>query len=151
MSEDTVTQEQSQPKVEVANLFMSYAPSIKYIFKDGTVANFVAYRYFTSVPEHVAELQKEIKLGHPSFYINPNEVVVNPAEQDPMSRLRKQILTEYFTALMNKTNPENDLGEFLPTKLTPASTSDIAPVAAGGDATDIKARIASLLATKGMR
>jgi hypothetical protein len=154
MTEPTNTQEstsvQEEPKARVAHLFMSLAPSIKYVFKDGIVANFVAYRFFTENPEYIAELQREIKLGHPSFYINPKEVVVNPAEQDPLSRFRKQVIEEFLISLAEKTDPDRDMGIVEAQTLTPASTTSIASVAAGGDASNIKARIADLMRTKGL-
>lgn len=130
----------------LAHLFMSHAPSIKYIFKDGTIANFTNHRYFTSVPAHISELKTEIEVHeHPSFYINPKEALVNPAEQDPMSRLRKLIIDEYLLAEAKKTNPQNDLGTTTLGRFVPTSTSDVAAVTANGDARSIQAKLAELL------
>jgi len=131
--------------VEVAHLFMSISPSIKYIFKDSTVANFMGHRYFTTVKEHIAELTNEVRLKHPEFYINPNERIVNPAEQDPMSRLRKRIIEEHYAELARTLNPDNDQGHFEQQTLTPGSTTSIAALAAGGDARTIHSRLAHLI------
>jgi hypothetical protein len=127
---------------ELAKLFMSHAPSIKYVFKNGDVANFVNHRYFTADETQVKELQYEIeKKQHPAFYINPAESEVNPAEQDPMSRLRKMIIEQHYAELAKKTGPQNDLGTITQTKLTPTSTTDISAVTANG----VQAKLAQLI------
>jgi hypothetical protein len=126
----------------LAHLFMSWAPSIKYVFKDGHVADFVNYRYFTSKEAHVKELTEEIIVHkHPAFYINPAEVKVNPAEQDPMFRLRKMIIDEYLSSLAVKTGLDNNMGDVEQSKLTPTSTTSISAITANG----VTARLAALI------
>lgn len=145
MSESQI-QIQTGDQPVLANLYMSYAPSIKFVFKNGSVANFVNHRFFTSNPEEIKELDQEIKVHkHPSFYINPRETRVNPAEQDPMSRLRKRIIEEYLASQAAQNNPQNDRGNTTPQQLNPTSTTNIAAVAAGGNAQQVHAKLAQLL------
>lgn len=135
-----------QEPVVLANLYMSHAPSIKFVFKSGEVANFVHHRYYTTKENEIRELDYEIKvMKHPAFYINPRETKVNPAEQDPLIRFKKKVIEEYLRELAAKTDPNNDMGNVTAQPLTPTSTTDVAAVAAGGSAESVKARLSALL------
>ncbi len=133
-------------------LFKSRMGSMSYILKDGASAVFIRGEYKTDVPSQIAELAKEVDDGHPMIYIDANEVTVSPDRDDPIATLRKRIAQEERARILEEmaaaTNPARDMGTSEQGKLNAASTSDIAPVAAGGDATArltaIKASIAQV-------
>jgi hypothetical protein len=137
----------ADPEEDLVTLFMSTLPSMKYAFRDGHNAVFIQSRFFTENKQHEEELLKEVKSGHPYIYINPKEPKVNPKFQDPLSRLKIKHIQEFLTLLSKATNGDNVVPNTPEgaNRLTPASTSDIAAVVAGGDATSLQQRIAAMV------
>jgi len=72
------------------------------------------------------------------MYVDPNEITVSLDRTDPVAalkgRMRLEVLQELQAEMAAATNPNNDMGNSDPGKFTPASTSNIAAVTAGGDA-----------------
>ena len=140
------------PKLETRQLFKSRMSSCSYIFRNGKRAVFQMGCYITSNGEEITELLAEIANGHPTFYQDPNEIFVSEDRSDPIAALRKRIAGEERAKLLAEmqaaTDPSNDFGTSAPGVFTPASTSDIAPVAIGGDAsarlTGIKKSVAAV-------
>jgi hypothetical protein len=135
-----------KPRLE--RLFKTNSKSIKYIFKNGHVANFIKGRYTTSDPEKIEQLEYEVASGHPEIHIDLNEREIDPRMEDPKLRMRAEILKDLMEANMAATNPERDMGTYEPAKLTPQSTKDIAPVAAGGNATQLTSQLNNLINQK---
>lgn len=127
-------------------LFKSRIPSCSYAFKKGKLAQFRRGEYVTSDQNEVKELMEEIELNHPTIYVDEKEFKVSPDRFDPIAALRKkirdEIIAEEIAKMQAATNPERDMGESSQGPLNAASTSDIAPVAIGGDGT--QARLAAL-------
>lgn len=127
------------------HLFKSRIPSCQYAFKKGRLAIFRRGEYITDVQEEIDELTSEIASGHPTLYVDPKEVTVSPERDDPIASLRAKIALEERARILEEmaaaTNPGRDLGTSEQGKLNAASTSDIAPTAANGDAS---ARLAAL-------
>lgn len=120
-------------------LFKSTISSCKYFFKNGKAAVFRMGTYITEDAAEIAELDAEIKAGHPNIYVDKNEVFAAVDRDDPIAALRKRIAAEERAKVLAEmaaaTDPSRDLGTSEQGKLNPASTSDIAPVTANGDAT----------------
>jgi hypothetical protein len=133
----------TNPRLE--KLFKSNTKSIKYIFKNGHVANFVRGRYTTSDPVKIAELMAEVEANHPEIHIDQNELEIDPRMEDPKLRMRAEILKDLMEANLVATNPERDMGEYSPGKMNPQSTQSIASVMAGGNATQLSAQVAALV------
>lgn len=130
---------------QTKRLFKSPQRSWHYIFPDGTKATFINGEYITENENEIAHLESEIKKGHQTIFIDPKEKFVSPDRDDPIASLRKKIAAEQRELILAEmaaaTSLQRDLGSSEQGKLNPTSTTDIAPVTAGGDAS---ARLASL-------
>jgi hypothetical protein len=132
--------------MSVETLFKSHVNSLKYVFKDGTVANFIAGKYYTSVKKHVEELKAEVA-GNPTWeiYIDSKESTIDTAAVDPLSRLRAELEVKIRKEMAAQINPQNDFGKVEQGIFSPASTTDIAAVSAGGDGAQLAQRLSSLV------
>lgn len=129
----------------IETLFKSNHSSIKYIFRDGTVAVFVYGKYSTSNKKYIEELQAECSVGHPHIFIDAKEKVIDTEKIDPISKLKEQLRAEILEDMARQSNPQNDFGNSDQGNLNPASTMDIAAVAGGGDGSQLAARIQNLV------
>lgn len=103
--------------------FVSNIPSSKYVFKDGSIAVFVAGQYLTDDDDYAAELNKEIKLKHPHISVDPNALTVTSESLDPLASLRKKFFEEFKAAQAAAVDPSNDMGNSVQGKLAGMSTS----------------------------
>lgn len=129
----------SAPAKVAPHLFKSTIASCNYIFSNGNRAVFRQGMYMTSNAAEIAALNAEIAAGHPTFFVDPNEVTVSPDRADPIASLRARIAAEERARILAEmaaaTDPSNNFGDYEPGKFKPGSTSDIAAVTHGGDAT----------------
>jgi hypothetical protein len=118
-------------------LYKSSARSCNVILPDGVTLNFRMGMYSTADEGVIKYLDRQIaKNGFGgSIYIDPNARTITEEQENPMLALRKKIIAEYVAEQNAFLNPGNDMGTSDQGKLKPASTSDIAPVAASGDST----------------
>ncbi len=112
--------------------FFSTIPSINYIFSNGKPAMFIKGRYLTDSEKEIKELEADIAAGHPHIHINPEEREVDTDKLDPISTLRASIEKEILARYKLAVNPDNDAGTYESEKIKPASTTDVASIAAGG-------------------
>jgi len=117
-------------------LYKSTIPFNNIIFPNGHVAHFKGGMYSTDNPEYITYLDKEIeKNGFGGvIYIDKNARTITAEQKNPMLALRAKLFAEFEAERLTKLNPNNDMGTSEQGKLKPASTSDIASVALGGDA-----------------
>lgn len=139
----------------VLKLYKCTLQSCQYVFRSGHVAKFAHGRYATEVPEEIAELDHEVLLKHPNIFIDPMEEVVD-TDYDPRAEMKKKMREEILAEIAAEhERASGDLGRDMGSsdvnaKFKPASTTDIAPVAAGGDGANIAARLKSLSAAKAL-
>ncbi len=112
-----------------------------FIFPTGRVAHFKGGMYVTSDAYEIKELDREISLGHPQIYIDPNARTISAEQENPMLALKKKFYEEFMAEQAAHLDPTNNLGESAQGPLKPASTTDIAPVTVGQST--IAARIAA--------
>lgn len=118
----------------VKKVFKARIPSVNYIFKNGKPAIFIAGRFLTDIPAEIKELEEEIALGHPHIYVDDNEETVEAADPgELMMGLREKFFKEFQEAHQRALNPDNDMGSTDQVPLNPASSTDVATAAAGGD------------------
>lgn len=134
-------------------LYKSPLRSWKYFFSDGTPAIFANGEYTTDQENRIAELDREVQLRHPAIYIDPNEKFVSIERLDPLIGLRKRIAAEERAKVLEEMraaagNPDRDMGKTEQERIRPASTTDIASVTAGGDAS---ARLMNLAQNAGKK
>lgn len=127
-------------------LYFASMPFMNYVFAKGKLAVFKHHRYATDVPEEIEELDKEVAAGHPNIRIDPEMRYLTAEMEDPMKALRARFYAEFMKEKMAQINPENDMGKSEQVAIKPQSTSDVAAVAAGGDATQTAAKLVALAA-----
>jgi hypothetical protein len=87
--------------------FKSTIPSCKFILGNGKNANFVGGIYRTDLEHEVAELKKEVELGHPFIdYLGQ----ISAADLDPVAILKRRAVEEYLAAQKAAIDPSRDLG-----------------------------------------
>ena len=147
------TQATASPDVEVQSvkrLYKSTIPFNNVIFPSGHVAHFKGGMFATENSEYIAHLDKEIaKNGFGGVvYIDPNAKTITAEQENPMLALKRKFYEEFEAERAAKMNPMNNMGKSEQGPLKPASTSDIAPVALGGDGSaGLRATIAARTAT----
>jgi hypothetical protein len=129
----------------IETLFKSTHASIKYIFRDGSTANFIHGKYSTSVKKHIEELNAEVEARHPHILVDPKEITIDTEKTDPISKLKDKLRAEILDEMARQSNPLNDFGSSDQGNFSPASTSDIASVSAGGDGAQLVSRLANLV------
>jgi hypothetical protein len=117
-------------------VFKSTLASIKMYTTIGTPVVFVNHLHITNIPEVIEYLEKEIKRGSKDVRIDPEEIFFDADRYDPQKSAYKQaradLEQEYAARLAAVTDPKRDMGTSVQGRLTPASTSTIGAVAAGG-------------------
>lgn len=94
----------------IVNQYHSTVPSMRYVFRSGVLGHFTGGKFRTTDADQIAELDKEIKLGHPFIYTRPETKVIDTANDDPMIGLKKKWLEEYL-AEQKKTAANIDAGD----------------------------------------
>lgn len=114
------------------NVYHATIKSCKYIFKDGTVANFVNGKFPTTLPQQIEELDKVVAAGHPHIHVRKGEEVVDYDTTDPLAELRKKFFNEFKAEQAQAAaNPTTDFGTSTQGPLKGTSTTDIAAVTIG--------------------
>lgn len=115
-----------------------YKSTIKFnniIFPNGHVAHFKGGMFATENPDHIAYLDSQIAQNGFGgvVYIDPEARTITAEQENPMLALRKKFYEEFQKEQAAHVDPSNDMGSSEQGKLKPVSTTDIAPVALGGD------------------
>lgn len=126
-----------------------YKSTLKFnnvVFPNGHVAHFKGGMFVTDVPAHIEYLDDQIAQGGFGgvVYVDPSARTITAEQENPMLALRAQFYREFEAERAAFVSPSNNMGTSEQGKLNPASTTDIAPVALGGDgAASIRAAVAS--------
>lgn len=121
--------------MSTSNQYFSNIPACRYVFKSGTVAEFMNGKYLTSSPKEIEELEEEIKQGHPHLYIKKGH---ETADNDPLAGLKQKIINDYIAgqkkAMEEATNGSRDFGNTpsaasIAEQIKPASSVKVASVA----------------------
>lgn len=139
-----MTTQTQEPRI---NVFFSHGKSLQVVTPRGGRITFVAGKYYTRKEEEIQFLQEMAADGR-GVYVDPNMVTIAESDRDPMTALKNKLREEILAEIAAQTNPANDRGESVQGRLNAASTSDIAPVAAGGDASQLHAQVAKLVPGK---
>jgi hypothetical protein len=92
---------------KILHQFKSSIPSCKFILANGKNANFVGGIYRTDLEHEVAELKKEVELGHP-FIEYVGEIAAE--DLDPVAVLKRKAIEEYLADQKKAMDPSRDLG-----------------------------------------
>jgi hypothetical protein len=93
----------------IVNQYFCTLPSSQYVFKTGKVAAFIGGTYRTDIETECAELDAEIKTGHPHIYVT-DEKTVDTTKLDPMANLKEKIIADYLATQARAVDPANDMG-----------------------------------------
>lgn len=96
----------------MAKLFKSSIPNIFMILSSGIKAEFINGIYYTTNEASIAELQKEVALGHPHISIDPNETEIDTDAVTPYEQLKKKIRDEVMAEMRAATALDNDRGNY---------------------------------------
>lgn len=130
-----------------------YKSTLKFnnvVFPNGHVAHFKGGMYVTDNADYIGYLDAQIKQNGFGgvIFIDPNASTITAEQENPMLALRKKFYEEFEAERAAHMNPANDMGQSEQGKLKPASTTDIAPVALGGDgASSVRAAVAARAAS----
>jgi hypothetical protein len=122
-------------------VYKSAAASMQMCSEAGARIIFVNHRFITDDPEVIDYLDKQVnKYKVPGLFIDKGEMFYDANIHDPIAALRNQLRKELMEEMQLRTkaasgNPNRDLGSYDQGKLVPASTTTIAPVAAGAGPT----------------
>lgn len=72
---------------QVNNQYLSRIRSVRYIFKDGSCASFVNFKYFTSNESEIEQLNAAVAAKHPTFYVDPDNITVDIDTLDPVEQI----------------------------------------------------------------
>ncbi len=125
-------------------LYWATMPFMNFIFPKGKVAVFRHHRYATDIQSEIEELDKEVANGHPHIYVKQEMMYLTEEMEDPMKALRSKIIAEFLAQQAAHVDPANNMGSSSQEPIRPQSTTDIASVAAGGDATQTAAKLVAL-------
>lgn len=127
-------------------LYWATMPFMNFVFPNGKVAVFRHHRFATEVPSEIEVLDQEVAGNHPYIYVKQDALYLTEEMEDPMKALRARFYAEFMKEKLAQINPENDMGKSEQGPIKPQSTSDVAAVAAGGDATQSAAKLVALAA-----
>lgn len=125
-------------------LYWASMPFMNYVFTNGKMAVFKHHRFATDNPSEIEQLDNEVKNGHPHITVKQDMLYLTEEMEDPMKALKNKIIADYLAQQAAFTNPENDMGTSSQGPIRPMSTTDVASVAAGGDATQSAAKLVAL-------
>ncbi len=94
-------------------VFKSSLLSSVYLFKNGNPANFINGEYYTNIEEEVAELENEVRLGHPHIYMDPNRREVDTDKLNPIEEIKRQAVEEYLAKVAAGQGQGKDMGTSL--------------------------------------
>lgn len=120
-------------------LYWSTMPFMNYVFKNGDIAHFRHHRFATLADSEITELDAELKQGNTYIYAKDDVPYLTEEMEDPMKALKSKIIAEFLAEQAKHVQPDNDMGHSDNGPIKPQSTSAVAPVAAGGDATQLVA------------
>lgn len=123
-----------QDTIQGERLYTSSQKNVQFIFPNGRVAHFKGGRFVTDNAYEIAILDTEVAGKHPVINYDPSHKYLTEDEKFPEAALRKKYFAEFQAEQakfmdVNANVTTSDQGKF-----KPASTTDIAPVAAGGNA-----------------
>lgn len=132
-------------EVATLHVFHSNIPSMQVVTPRGKSLMFVNNIFYTKDEEEVEFLQGLVKLNR-GVFTNKDMLTIREDERDPMKVLEAKMRAKIMAELQEQLSLQNDRGttQGAPT-LKAASTTDSAPVAAGGSAVALQEQVKKLI------
>lgn len=118
-------------------LYKSTMKFCNVVTSKGHILHFKGGFFATDNPAYIEFLDTEIAAGGfgTSIYIDPNARTMTAEQENPMLAMKNYFYEQFKREQAEQMDPNQDRGTSNQGTLKPASTSDIAAVVAGGDAT----------------
>lgn len=126
------------------HVFYSTTKSMQVIDSKGQPIVFVSGRYHTRDTAKITFLNQMIADGSSAVFTNPNQLTMSDADLDPLETLKRKHIAEFLAEQAKHMDPTNNPGDSVQGPLNAASTTSIAPVAAGGGQSALAAVTAKL-------
>lgn len=133
---------------KILTIFKFRFPSGNYIMPNGKPLIVQNGEYLTDIPAEIQHLQNEIACGHPHIFQDADEEkrTISSDLLDPVAALREKFFKEFQEQQARAVDPKSNKGTSVQQPLIPASTTNIAAIAANGVAVD--AKLIDLVATR---
>lgn len=111
----------------IKKIFKSRSPRVAYTFQcNNRKIIFTHGNYFTSIPEEIEEFEKEIAMGNPMFYIDPQDSELDTeAEAKRIAALKAEAVAEYLDSQNKLADPNTDMGTTGKQELKPVGTDKL--------------------------
>lgn len=76
--------------MSLKNIYKSRLLSSVFVTRMGKALHFIEGKHITDVQEDIAELEMEIKRGHPHIYVDPAEAQIDTALQDAIAQATRE-------------------------------------------------------------
>jgi len=103
--------EEKENESTIAARFTNSTLSSKYVFKNGSEANFIGGVYITKDPKEFLELMEEIRLGHPTIGQELGNEFVDLKFVDPLEKVKAQAIADYIASQQRATDGSLDAGD----------------------------------------
>lgn len=94
----------------IKQVFISSLGNSKYIFTNGKEANFINGEYSTDIESEIADLENQIKAGHPHIGRNIAKLTVDTDSMDPIEDIKRRAIEEYVAKQKAASDIKNDRG-----------------------------------------
>lgn len=123
----------------ILKVFKSTMPSLNFVTRKGTNLAFRAGRYHTERASEIAELEEEIKSGHPHIFIDPNETEIDTTLQDEIAKAKAEAEARVLKEHEEKLKAEGKGTELQkgPSVAQTASPAQLLGVTTSGALTDL--------------
>jgi hypothetical protein len=91
--------------------------------KDGEHMFFMNTYFITDNKKQIALIEKEIELGHPMFYVDPNQAEIDTEKEEAIAKVMEEAKVKYLDGLKKAEDTEGNVSTTETEKLTPASSA----------------------------
>lgn len=118
-------------------IFKSTAPTVCYTFQcNHKKIQFMGGNYFTDIKEEIEELEKEVRLGHPMIYIDPNDCELDTdAEAKRIQKIKEDAVAEFIAKEAENKAGTADRGTSIASPVKPMGTDKLGSIVAGSTST----------------
>lgn len=94
----------------ILKVFKSHIPSCSFFTSKGMQVPFIQGKFTTGNEEVIAELEQEIKSGHPHLYIDENEKEVDTEALSPLELIKQEAYEQAKRDLLKQMSENRDFG-----------------------------------------
>lgn len=107
----------------IKRIFKSHIASTNYLTKKGKTLRFIEGKFMTDIEEEIAELEYEIKSGHPYIYIDAAEKEIDTTLEDKIKEAQREAAMKVL--LEHNATIQGAQGEAQPKTMQPAALLNV--------------------------